>query len=531
MSALRRCIFVGRSQPLLLGYFPAATATYPPMRSARTRLARALTMAVLGSAPASAAAQLTGAGPLDALVRPRDSRIAHYASQDPQQKNDDFRRLAPGDTLTLVDHRGAGIVRRWWVTIAPRNNTAIQRQLIVRAFWDDETEPSVEVPVSDFFGMGFGEWRDFVSVPLNMTSGGYNSYWPMPFKRRARITVENRSKEIVDRLYYNLDVEAFDRLPDDVLYFHAQFRRATTVRGTPVTVLEADGRGHYVGTLLAMQPRHGRSLWYLEGNERVFVDGEHAPRVLGTGTEDYFSSGWYFDTGPYSAPYHGAPIKDTLSGRISAYRWHIEDPIPFTRRIAFTIEHGGTNDAPGTDYSSVAYWYQTHPHAAFPPLPADLMPVEPWRPRKLAGLIEGEALVSTARATAGKVQVQDMAHFETGTASWSEGGQLWWVEGRPGARLTLRLRAPAAGTYELVGIFTRAQNYGDVRLSVNGRALSPVVRGYSGVVEPTEQISFGRVRLAAGVNPIVLEIVGKDPRSQGYSEGYLVGIDGFLLKR
>jgi hypothetical protein len=252
--------------------------------------------------------------------------------------------------------------------------------------------------------------------------------------------------------------------------------------------------------------------------------------VLGTGTEDYFSSGWYFDTGPYSAPYHGAPIKDTLSGRVSAYRWHIEDPIPFTRRLTFTIEHGGTNDAPGTDYSSVAYWYQTHPHARFPALPADLMPAEPWRPRKVEGMIDAEDLLAGARVTVGALQVQDMAAFETESASWSQGKQLWWVEGRPAGRLTMRLRAPAARSYELVGVFTRHRDYGDVRVSVNGRPLSPVVRGYAETVEPTGPISFGRVPLRAGANELVLEIVGKDPRSQGYSEGYLVGIDGFLLR-
>jgi hypothetical protein len=275
----------------------------------------------------------------------------------------------------------------------------------------------------------------------------------------------------------------------------------------------------------------GRSLWYLEGNERVFVDGEAAPSVLGTGTEDYFSSGWYFDTGPYSAPYHGAPIKDTTSGRISAYRWHIEDPIPFTQRLDFTIEHGGTNDTPGTDYSSVAYWYQTHPHAPFPPLPTDLMPVEPWRPTRVEGMIEAEALVTAARATAGRVITQDMGDFTTATTEWSQARQLWWVESRPGARLTIPLRAPAAGTYELVGVFTKASNYGDVRLTLNGRPLEPVVRGYSPTVETTGQLSFGRVPLRAGANTLVLEIVGKDPRSQGWSEGYLVGIDGFLLRR
>jgi hypothetical protein len=473
-----------------------------------------------------------GAGALDALMRPRTGRIAHYSSADPRRQNDDFRRLAPGDTLTLLDHVGAGVLRRWWLTIAPRNDVAIHRQLIVRCYWDDEPTPSVEVPVADFFGVGFGEWRDFQSVPLNMTSGGYNSYWPMPFRRRARIVVENRSRVVVDRLYYNLDVETADRLPDDVLYFHAQFRRTTTQRGVPVTLLDARGRGHYAGTLLSMQPLRGRSLWYLEGNERVFVDGDSTvPRVLGTGTEDYFSSGWYFDTGPYSAAYHGATIKDSASGRISAYRWHVEDPIPFTTGLRFTIEHGGTNDTPGVDYSSVAYWYQTHPHAPFPALPTDLLPAAPWRPQKIPGLVEGEALLGAARVTAGSLRVQDMGDFERDSATWSEGRQLWWVEGRPGGRLTLPLRAPAAGSYELIGRFTRARDYGDFRVHVNGRALGPLVSGYAPDVGITGPVSFGRVALRSGVNVVEVEIVGKDARAQGYSNGYLVGIDGFVIQR
>ena len=507
---------------------PASRLPMPSPRMRHLSLVAALALATAHGA----AAQLPGGGSLDALMRPRDGRIVHYSSFDAARKNDDFRRIAPGETLTLLDHRGAGVVRRWWLTIAPRHDQELQRKLIVRAWWDDEAEPSVEVPLNDFFGMGFGEWRDFVSLPLNMTSGGYNSYWPMPFQRRARITVENRSSKVVDRFYYNVDIEGVDRMAAEPLYFHAQFRRVAAVRDTPVTLLDARGRGHYVGTLLAMQPRHGRTLWYLEGNERVFIDDDaDTPRVLGTGTEDYFSSGWYFDTGPYSAPYHGAPIKDTLSGRISAYRWHIEDPIPFARRLHFTIEHGGTNDTPGTDYSSVAYWYQTHPHAPFPALPADLTPAPPWQPRKVEGMIEAEDLVRAARATAGSVQVQDMGTFEAETTSWSQARQLWWVQGRPGARLTLSLRAPAAGSYELLGVFTRAQDYGDVRLTVNGRALPTIVRGYSPRVESTGPVSFGRVPLRAGANAVVVEIVGKDARSQGYSDGYLVGIDGFLLRR
>lgn len=493
------------------------------------RIASLLTIFAIALVPHLATAQ-TVTGSLEGLIHPRNGGLAHYSSYDRTMKNEDALRIAPGETVTLMDHKGAGIVRRWWITIAPRNNVAIQRNLIIRAFWDDEKEPSVEVPVSDFFGMGFGEWRDYVSLPLNMTSGGYNSYWPMPFAQRGRITIENRSSVLIERFYYNIDVETSPAATSDLLYFHAQFRRATTERGKPVAILEATGRGHYAGTVLSMQARVGRMLWYLEGNERIFIDGEAAPSIIGTGTEDYFSSGWYFDTGHYSAPYHGAPIVEPQTGRISAYRWHIEDPIPFKRSLKFTIEHGGTNDTSGVDYASVAYWYQTHPHAAFPPLPKDLMPVPQWQPKKIEGLIEAEDLVATARATAGNVTFQDMSPFETETATWSQAKQLWWVESKAGARMTFTLVAPATKSWELLGRFTKASNYGNVRLYVNGQALSPVVEGYSPIVEPTELISFGRVPLREGPNEIVVEIVGKDPRSQGWSDGYLVGIDGFVLR-
>jgi hypothetical protein len=476
-----------------------------------------------GLAPA-AAAQIGDGSALERLVRPLDGGLAHYSSYDRTGGNSDWVTVEPGETHTLVDHTGAGAVRRWWITIAPRNNREIQRQLIIRCYWDGEETPSVEVPVSDFFGMGFGEWKDFMSLPLNMTSGGYNSYWAMPFRRSARITVENRSSVSLEKLYYNVDVRTYDELPDDVLYFHAQYNQVVTETGEPVVVLEAEGRGHYVGTLMNMQPEQGSSLGYLEGDERIFIDREAEPTVIGTGAEDYFSSGWYYDTGEYSAPYHGVPIKDTEAGRISTYRWHIEDPIPFREHLLFTMEHGGVNDAPNVEYSTVAFWYQTHPHAAFPPLPANLMPLS----RVAAPDIEAEDLIGAARVTGGRLEVQEMSSFD---AACGGDEQQWWVLPRPGDRLTLPLEAPAAGVYQLIGFFTRARDYGIIRVHVNGQALEPLVDAYSPGVQPTGPISLGRVPLRAGSNELVIELVGKDSRSAGYSDGYLVGIDGFVLRR
>ena len=476
----------------------------------------------------AANAQELGTGTLGRLVLPMEGGLAHYSSHDRTGGNADFVAIAPGETHTLMDHEGAGVVRRWWVTIQPRNDPQVQRQLVVRCYWDGADEPSVEVPVSDFFGLGFGEWKDYQSLPLNMASGGYNSYWPMPFRTRGRCTVENTSDVPVERFYYNLDVRTYDRVPDDLLYFHAQYRQTVSERGVPITLLETEGRGHYVGTLLNMQPQQGNALGYLEGDERVFIDGEQTPSIIGTGTEDYFSSGWYYDTGEYSAPYHGIPIKDEDVGRISTYRWHIEDPIPFRESLRFTIEHGGTNDVPGVEYSSVAFWYQTPIQTNFPALPA------PERLLPLSGAptlpaIEAEDLVSDAEVTGGRLEIQDLSGFEA-DAGWGGDAQLWWVEARPGDRLTIPFQVAEAGDYELFGFFTRAPDYGIVQLSVNGQPVQPLVDGYSARVEPTGPVSFGVLPMRAGPNEVAVDLLGKGERSAGYSDGYLVGIDGFLLR-
>ncbi len=466
--------------------------------------------------------QACGEGPLGDLYLAREGGLAHYSSTDPTGGNRDMRRIEPGQTLVLADHKGAGAVRRWWVTIAPRDQVEIHRTLIVRCYWDGEEEPSVEVPVADFFGMGFGEWKDYISLPLNMTSGGYNTYWPMPFRENARITVENTGSVPVQSFYYNIDIRTCDELPEEALYFHAQYRQVRTRAGRPVTILETTGRGHYVGTLLSMQPVSGNHFGYLEGDERIFVDGEPSPGIIGTGTEDYFSSGWYYITGEYSAPYHGVTVKDEERGRINSYRWHIEDPIPFKKSFRFEIEHGGTNDQPGVEYASVAFWYQTHPHPPFPALPEKLLPLS----QASAPGLEAESLLENSTVTGGELRIQEMGEF---SGDWSGGAQLWWVEASPGDRLVMPLEVPDAGSYELIGFFTRARDYGIFRILVNGTQAGSMVDGYNASVVPTGPLSFGLVELSKGRNEIVIELVGKDIRSAGYGDGYLVGIDGFMI--
>jgi hypothetical protein len=470
----------------------------------------------------SAQAQDAG-GPLGDLFMAREGKQIQYSSEDPTGGNSDRRYIGPGEKLVLMDHEGAGVIRRWWITIAPRNSKEIHRTLIVRCYWDGEEEPSVEVPVADFFGMGFGEWKDYISMPLNMTSGGYNCYWPMPFRKSARIEVENTGETAIQSFYFNIGVRTYQELSDDALYFHAQYRQVTSQKGEPITILETEGRGHYVGTLLSMQPQQGSHLGYLEGDEIINIDGEKEPSIVGTGTEDYFSSGWYYITGEYSAPYHGVTIKDEENGRINTYRWHIEDPIPFEKSFRFVMEHGGTNDMPHVEYASVAYWYQTHPHPIFPPLPEKLLPLSTVTQPD----IEGESLLEKASVNNGRLEIQEMSNFD---GSWSNDAQLWWINGTPGDKLTLPLEVEQAGDYDLYGFFTRARDYGIISLSINGNQLGNLVDLYSNQVEPTGPISFGKVALKKGSNQLSITLVGKDVRASGFGGGFLVGIDGFYLR-
>ena len=305
---------------------------------------------------------MTNESMLEHLERLKNFKAAQESSFDRTGGNDDFVTVDAGDMAVLADIKGAGRINHIWVTITSPD-LYILRHAVLRMYWDNETHPSVECPLGDFFGVGFSQYRHYTALPLGMSSGGYYCYFPMPFARSARITLENQSDKKIYAFYYNISYQRLDSLPPETAYFHAHWRRDTTRAGENYTLLEATGRGHYAGCVLSMQGTTPLSLWFLEGDEMIYVDDEgHPPAVHGTGTEDYFNSGWYFSKGTFAAPFHGLTIKDLLRARICAYRFHIEDPIPFEKNIRVTMEHGGTNDASGADYSSVAYWYQTEPH-------------------------------------------------------------------------------------------------------------------------------------------------------------------------
>lgn len=306
--------------------------------------------------------------------------------------------IGPGETFILADVQGAGQVTRIWMTtmILPGNRYNMHHYGLLRFYWDGEETPSVEAPFGAFFGVPWGNYTHYIAEPLSCTSGGYNCQFPMPYSRGFRIEVVNQAPVPWSGLYYQVEyLEQADQ--PSPLRFHAQWRRQNPTKyHAPYRVLEAQGAGHFAGMHLFMQnaerwlrPQKMARQWrdtgnplgallpgmfgmgMLEGWERICVDGETAPSVTGTGTEDYFNSGFYFKNGRYSAPHWGCTLIDYLNSRCAAYRFHINDPIPFSHSLIVDIDHGYTNLVK-TDYASVAYWYQDEPHAAFPAL----LPVE-----------------------------------------------------------------------------------------------------------------------------------------------------------
>ncbi len=338
-------------------------------------------------------------GPLRSLVRRRACRSKRLSSYDRSGGNADYIIIRPGENAMLGEIDGAGCITHIWMTAASQE-PAFLRALVLRMWWDGEAYPSVETPLGDFFGVGHGRTVNFTSLPLQMSpqdGRSFNCWFPMPFASGARIAVSSDCADHDAVLYYHIDYEEHAQIPADVLRFHAQWRRENPTQSTlPLrddnfdewysggtntdgvenyTILEAEGAGHYVGCSLNIVNGHpdARYSWYGEGDEMIFIDGERwPPSIHGTGTEDYAGSAWS-PTQPFSAPYHGLPLAggENYRGCSTLYRFHIEDPIVFERSIRVTIEHGHANHR-ADDVSSTAYWYQTEPHAPFPPL----MPVE-----------------------------------------------------------------------------------------------------------------------------------------------------------
>ena len=326
------------------------------------------------------------------MARLRNYRSRRSSSWDRSGGNADAMPIEPGGTLTLLDAEGAGVVTHVWFTINSSDRMHL-KNLVLRAWWDGEATPSVEVPIGDFFGLGLGEYVLYQSALVAVAPvKALNAYFQMPFAGAARMTLTNESGIRANGVYFAIDYVTLDGLPAEVGRFHAQYRQAApckgwtndwTSNGSPginerknldgkenYVFLEAEGRGHFVGvTQSVVQNQEG---WFGEGDDMIFIDGDWLPTINGTGTEDYYNGAWDFSGQPFANQHQGAPYivdAERIGGRYCLYRWHLEGPIAFEKSIRVTIEHGHANHRSDSFYTT-AYWYQTEPHAAFPALPA-----------------------------------------------------------------------------------------------------------------------------------------------------------------
>ena len=289
--------------------------------------------------------------------------------------------IESGQTFTMADIKGMGAIQQIWLT--PLGNW---RYSIIRIYWDDQEQPSVECPVGDFFAMGWGKYAQLTSLAVCVNPGSaFNCYWEMPFRKRCRITMTNLADESMV-LYYQVNY-TLTEVPEDAAYFHAQFRRVNPLPYKEVyTILDGiQGKGQFVGTYLAWGVNN--TGWWGEGEIKFYIDGDEAfPTVCGTGTEDYFCGSYNFEnqvTGQYQAfstPYAGLHQIIRPDGvyksqtRFGLYRWHIVDPIRFALDLKVTIQALGWRSNRRylplqDDIASVAYWYQTLPSPSFPTLP------------------------------------------------------------------------------------------------------------------------------------------------------------------
>lgn len=321
-----------------------------------------------------AAATVVARGPLGSLPTLPEFESHRITSTDPAGGNADWRMLEPGQTLVLAEIQGPGCIVHLRDNITSREAHHLQTH-VLRMYWDGEKTPSVEAPVGDFFGIGFGFSAKVNSALICIdqqpgkatdpaaSGAARNCYIPMPFKHSAKLTITNEGRE-TSQHWYEVNYRSYGRLPPNQGYFHAQYRQGTPPAEGPFTIVEAQGRGALVGCVLSVKNNDGG--WWGEGDEIVDIDGREV--MHGTGSEDYFCESYGLRLGCF--PYFGVTLLE--EPYTTAYRWHVPDPVAFNKSIRFRIEQG--NGTPpfhsGNYYYSVAYWYQTEPHARFPRLPS-----------------------------------------------------------------------------------------------------------------------------------------------------------------
>jgi hypothetical protein len=375
------------------------------MNNNMKKLIGVLALALLIIPPGLFAQRSTGiSGTGSELWQFRDYSSQRISSYDTTGANDDGNwkdKIKPGETRVIGNVQGPGIIKHFWTTIASNEPNHLKK-IVLRIYWDGSKTPSVEAPIGDFFGLGLSKYFLYESEFLSVGSQrALNCTFPMPFRQSAKITITNEGEKAIDAFYYNIDWEKHKSLPENMTYFHAQYRQQVPTDGWSsdwklnadakinnkqnksgegnYVILEAQGKGYFVGVTHSIIQNQGD--WWGEGDEMIYIDGDKTPTIQGTGAEDYYLGAWCyggcginpfgnlqptFDYQGYGNPRNGG---DNRGAEWTVYRFHSKSPIVFNKSIKMTIEHGHGNHR-SDSYYTVAYWYQTEPHGAFPPLPA-----------------------------------------------------------------------------------------------------------------------------------------------------------------
>jgi len=437
----------------------------------------------------------------------REGKYIQVSSHDTTGGNNDRINIPVGQTAVIFDQKGPGMITRIWVTIDSRDPYFLRR-ILIRMYWDDEESPSVQVPIGDFFGSPF-EYKHFAAENIGMTSGGYFCYFPMPFNKKARIEIVNETGQEVFAFYFQVGYYQLpDTFEDNTGYFHAFWKRdIRTNYNHNYVALKAKGKGQFVGLHFSAQPYNG-SLGYLEGDEMFYVDDEAEPSIYGTGTEDYFTSGWYFNKGEFASPFHGLVLKDEENGRITAYRHHIRDAVPFKDSIEITFEHGHGNEST-IDLSTVAFWYQTEPHQEFSEiLPAGLR--IPLRRPVPNGALEAENL-----STSGESSVEEMSDYGS---DWSNGKQLVISLIKDSISI-LNIPALRENAYNVDLYSTKGPGFGAVEILNKGQVIAKFNNEYSEML-PADTVSLKGIETESNSLKLEFRSIENDTK---------IGIDAVVL--
>lgn len=475
---------------------------------------------------------------LDALTRVRDAKSARVSSAAPEDwSNRDNRWIKPGETFTMAEIAGPGVIRHLWMTFpeaAPswlsKAGSAAPDELVLRMYWDGAAQPAVEAPLGDFFACGFGGRGEINSTPVQVQGGdSYNCFWPMPYFKGARITITNESERPFAAFYYQVDYTS-EAVADDAAYFCAQYRQEfPCVSGHDYLIadIEAPKGGHYVGTVMSVRSRSPQ--WFGEGDEKFFIDGETKPSLWGTGTEDYFLNAWGMEKATF--PSFGVTQLDgwlaDLGEKGTMYRWHLDDPVRFGRSLKFVIEHAGWMSADETstgkvegfverndDFSTVAFWYQRGQPKRFAAMPSA-------KERKLPPIdlvIEGKTLLTTAKTEGGSASLQSGGF-------WTGEGQMFFDGQKVGSAVELTFTIEKAESRRLIVPLTRSYDFGVYSITLDGKKVNEGVDLFSPKIEVKEE-NLGDVELAAGAHTLRFECTGINPNSKGYK----MGVDSVRLR-